>query len=113
MADADAAARSMDRPPYHAVIHPSGAVTFAYSKPDYLDIRRAVMGHLEAVPHRAPEDITAYCNEEGKLYGLPVNIPATLFLRMVGDVLVGPTSDGMMRSHRSARAGEASGRRTR
>jgi hypothetical protein len=93
MADPVEAIRAgMADPPHWAVIHPSGAVTFAHGKPSLRDLQRAVRGYLEAVPHYAPEGgtLTAYCNEEGKLDGLTPNLTATSFLRVRGDVLAGP-----------------------
>jgi hypothetical protein len=82
----------MTDPPYWAVILPSGAVTLVHGRPTYQDINRAVGGYIEMVPHDAPEaqTLTAYCNEYGKLDRLPVNMTATRFLRMRGDILCGP-----------------------
>ena len=79
---------SMDAPPYWAVIHPSGAVPFVHGKPRLMHLQRAVGGYLEAAAIR--EDLTAYCNEEGKLDGLAPNLPATRFLDVRGDVIAGP-----------------------
>jgi len=79
---------AMDEPPYWAVIHPSGAISMVHGRPRLVHLQRAVRGYIEAVPHDGP--FTAYCNEEGKLDGLPPNIPATRFLGLTHDILVGP-----------------------
>lgn len=87
----EAVRAGMAEPPFWAVIHPSGAVTLIHGKPAYSDLTRAVAGYLEAVPHNvAGEHLTGYCNEHGKTDGLAVNIPATAFFRVVGDILCGP-----------------------
>lgn len=50
-------------------------------KPEYDQLSRAVGGYIETVPHMTTYDgLTrgvAYCNEEGKLRGLPFNQKAT------------------------------------
>lgn len=65
------------------------------------EIQEAVGGHIEAVPYfnkftwrSKKRDCVAFCNEEGKLKGLPMNRRATLAwceaLKMIpADVLVG------------------------
>lgn len=64
-------------------------------------LRRIVGGHIEGVPMFLSVPVggrvrrcVAFCNEEGKLRGLPVNAPATMLWhrsagRDTGDVLVG------------------------
>ena len=43
-------------------------------EPTLTQLQTAVGGYIELVPHFVPE---AYCNEEGKLHQLPVNVTAT------------------------------------
>lgn len=59
-------------------------------------MQEAVGGYIELVPYFETfegEPCEAYCNEEGKLHGLPVNGPATAYWRgqvkRLADVLVG------------------------
>ncbi len=88
--------KGIDAPPFWAIIHPTGAVSFIPGKPTVTELQHAVGGYIEGVPAMDDaggfdESYTAYCNEEGKLDGLPVNRPATKFCRVDGfDVLVGP-----------------------
>lgn len=64
-------------------------------------LRQLVGGWLESAPIFDPR-LTMYCNEEGKLLGLPMNIVATLMLDprvedvIAGDVLIvgGPDHEG-------------------
>jgi hypothetical protein len=54
------------------------------------ELQRLVGGWIEYVPTEQP--ITLYCNEEGKIEGLPLNPRATLHfsgLLQVGDYLAG------------------------
>lgn len=50
-------------------------------KPDLRELQKLVGGYIEIVPHftryGAHRRATAYCNEEGKLHGLPLNEKAT------------------------------------
>ncbi|MCU0505710.1 MAG: DUF3846 domain-containing protein [Chloroflexi bacterium] len=80
----------MTEAPWWAIVYPSGRVSFIHGKPTLRDLQKAVGGYLEAAPVYCPEDITAYCNEEGKLDGLPLNLPGTAFIRMTGDIVAGP-----------------------
>ena len=62
-------------------------------------LQDAVGGYLEAVPFfnrlagiHGPQRAVAYCNEEGKLQGLPVNVHATIITGVPidpNDLLVG------------------------
>jgi hypothetical protein len=64
-------------------------------------MQKLVGGWLEAAPIFT-DALTMYCNEEGKLLGLPVNVVATLMLDprvedvIAGDVLIvgGPDEEG-------------------
>lgn len=73
-------------------ISPEGRRTFEQVRCNLDYLNKAVGGHIEAVSGR---DWTCYCNEEGKLMGLPINLHATLLLAEWGvqllphDVLVG------------------------
>lgn len=58
---------------------------FDGSLQDYQD---AVGGYIESVPVILP-GVTAYVNEEGKINGLPLNVPATALLKYPGDMIVG------------------------
>lgn len=67
---------------------------FEYDPHKALDeLRERVGGWIELVPI-ADRTVTMYCNEEGKIHGLPVNITATLLLEsgnpdvIVGDVVI-------------------------
>jgi len=54
----------------------------------YDDINKAVGGWIESVPTTG--HVTIYCNEEGKLKGLPHNLIASAFVhRFLDDVIVG------------------------
>jgi hypothetical protein len=71
-----------------------------HDKPLELDwVQQAVGGFIQLVPgftHYMNHPCIAYCNEEGKLYDLPVNKEATMAWRrcsftpdiLVGDVLI-------------------------
>ncbi len=50
------------------------------------ELQRAVGGYIEAVPGTHAR---AYCNEEGRLLGLPLNLRASAHFRqiLVGDVV--------------------------
>jgi len=85
----DAIRAGMTEAPYWAVIYPSGRVSFIHGRPTPADLNRAVGGYIEAVPHDAPEHLTAYCNEYGKIEGQDPNPTATAFLRVRHDVLAG------------------------
>jgi hypothetical protein len=60
------------------------------------DMQKAVDGWIELVPLSDNPGVTIYCNEEGKVRGLPVNRLATMFADnwrswldpLCGDVLV-------------------------
>jgi hypothetical protein len=63
-------------------------VTVHTTPMSYDDINKAVGGWIEAVPTTG--QVTIYCNEEGKLTGLPFNQIATAFVRpFIDDVIVG------------------------
>jgi hypothetical protein len=50
--------------------------------PDLAQLRKAVGGSIEAVPYWErwqDRQAVAFCNEEGKLEGLPINDRATMF----------------------------------
>lgn len=51
-------------------------------------LQEAVGGHIELVPMRR-DDLTMYCNDEGKLDGLPINHLATAIADLMDDILVG------------------------
>ena len=74
--------------PYYAIIRTNGQVNFFDRKPSLNELKLAVGGHVEVVPVQT-DQFTAYCNEEGKLNGLRMNYPATVFCGLRGDVLVG------------------------
>jgi hypothetical protein len=74
--------------PFWVVIDPAGRVSWRFGKPTLTDLQSAVGGYIEVVPHDG--DFTAYCDEEGKLNGQPVNSAATIFLGVRGDILMGP-----------------------
>lgn len=70
--------------------------------PTFETLQAKVGGYIEAVPHwySIPQDngppapCAAFCNEEGKLNGLPLNVTATALWHRdaggsTGDVLVG------------------------
>ncbi len=70
----------------------------------YEDLSGAVGGYIESVPHFKHYEhegtlqfpVVAFCNEEGKIHGLPINPKATLAWeksvgqRITRDYLVGP-----------------------
>ena len=73
-----------------------GAISYAAITRDYRDIKALLNdGWLEAAPINA-DDVTLYCDEEGKIKGLPINPVATKVARMFGwlghgfDSLCGP-----------------------
>lgn len=82
------------------VIAPSGEVSrrALTSPPTLADLQAAVGGFIEAVPYFDRFEgaaCVAFCNEEGKLDFLPVNVWATRYWANAmggnpGDVLVGP-----------------------
>lgn len=82
------AVATMPEAPHWAVIRASGLVKFIHGKPTLRDLQNAVGGLIEGVP-MDDESFTAFCNEEGKLEGLPVNHAATRFTGIRGDVLMG------------------------
>lgn len=65
------------------VMHPDGGIDSwtQAKKPDLKSLQHLVRGYVETVPHftryGAHRHATAYCNEEGKLHGLPFNEKAT------------------------------------
>lgn len=88
------------------IVRPEGArpsieVRELSGPPPLADLQSLVGGYLEAVPHfcqlLTPEGrtvATAFCDEEGKLKGLPFNLLATAMWQAsasgpTGDVLVG------------------------
>lgn len=86
------------------VVHPDGTTKTEMIRraPRLQDMQALVGGMIESVPlvdHRAvgegdKQRVVAFCNEEGKLHGLPVNPEATrMWHKSVGtnypDVLVG------------------------
>lgn len=78
-------------------IAPDGATRVVlYGAPVKLDaLQSAVGGHIESIPYFSKYDgapCVAFCNEEGKLEGLPVNATATALWHAQGfkaDVLCG------------------------
>ena len=49
-----------------------------FEKAEYEYLKSSVGGYIESVPLESPTDnLTMWCNEEGKLDGLPVNFAAT------------------------------------
>jgi hypothetical protein len=84
------------------ILHPDGTLTRReYEKSQQLDVfQQAVGGYIELIggfTRFEGRARTAYCNEEGKLDGLKVNLYATALWggclqRVPGDVLVGPVA---------------------
>jgi hypothetical protein len=81
-------------------IAPDGTATFITltGSPTLEQLQTAVGGHIEVVPYFTKfngEQCVAFCNEEGKLVGLPANRLAQMFWeravgrRISGDYLVG------------------------
>lgn len=76
------------------VVTPDGSARLIPVEVNLSALQSVVGGYLEAVSLRA--DCHAYCNEEGKLLGLPVNGTATVLAGRLGwpgvgsDVLCGP-----------------------
>lgn len=72
------------------IIRPDAVETVEFV--GYQTIKAAVGGWIEAA--HTGSDITLWCNEEGKLHGLPYNASATMLWRLLNpavcDVLVGP-----------------------
>ena len=83
-----------------------GAVCLKLGKPTLEDAQKAVGGWIERIATPSlPKTVAAFCDEEGKLKGLPVNTIATLLLPanyddfIVGAVVVcGMTRDGDIRA---------------
>jgi hypothetical protein len=84
------------------IIHPSGAVdiTMLKAHPTTEQLQKAVGGYIEVVPQFITYDgnpCLVFCNEEGKLHGLPFNPFATKAwskaigqdVIRLGDLLVG------------------------
>lgn len=88
------------------LIKVDGTTTVTQGKPSLEDLQAAVGGYIERVPfydnHNGQKAI-AFCNEEGKLKGKPINSVMTALWQgscrtrdvLVGDiiVLVGPASE--------------------
>lgn len=81
-------------------IHPEGTITeeIITKVPTLEDLQKIVGGYIEVVPYFNRYDdkmCVAFCNEEGKLKQLPVNMPAqALWMQAVegrplNDMLVG------------------------
>ena len=47
---------------------------------DYKDMQRAVDGYIERLPVEDRHGVTVYCNEEGRVQELPINMTACLWL---------------------------------
>lgn len=92
----------------YAIIRPEGnnqTVTNVPAAPELAVLQGAVVGYIETVPFFTTYEYegrmwpcVAYCNEEGKLDGLPVNVEATILwegacaregVGRIDDVLVG------------------------
>lgn len=59
-------------------------------KPTLKFLQKCVGGWIEhVITNRLPSDIDIYCNEEGKLYGLPYNHVGTLLYNNPYDCIVG------------------------
>lgn len=75
------------------VIQPDGATEVVETATHFEDFRRLIGGGwLEGVGASIGDDWTGYCDEEGRLKGLPVNEKATALARALGwpgDFLVG------------------------
>jgi hypothetical protein len=68
---------------YVTIINANGATTDSKQAkcPELKQLRDAVGGHIEALPYWDEwqgRQCVAFCNEEGKLDNLPLNIPATM-----------------------------------
>jgi hypothetical protein len=85
---------------YLTTINANGFFEYAEQEtcPDLAQLRQAVGGYIETVPyweHWDGRQAVAFCNEEGKLEGLPINANATslwhsqLSPRTIDDVLCG------------------------
>jgi hypothetical protein len=65
------------------IYHTDGSITTTEltASPDLEFLQQAVGGHIEVVPYfdrLGDKPCVAFCNEEGKLKGLPINTHATL-----------------------------------
>lgn len=77
------------------VVTPDGGAQVVETGTGLADFQRLVGGYLEGVGSSVTAEWFAYCDEEGKLKGLPPNIRATdlaisLGWRSNGDSLCGP-----------------------
>ena len=43
---------------------------------DYKDMQKAVDGFIERLPVEEKHGVTVYCNEEGRVHELPINMTA-------------------------------------
>lgn len=75
------------------VITPEGTTTVEEITPDLDTLQKLVGGYIEAAP--TDGSVTVYVNEEGKVYGLPINEVGTrLYYKLAPfmegvDILVG------------------------
>lgn len=69
------------------IIDSDGVVTYKPIESSLESFQSIVGGYLEGI---SGVDFFAYCNEEGKLRGLPVNMVATAVAGLTQDVLCGP-----------------------
>lgn len=74
------------------IVEPYGPATLDNLPSDLTALQIRVGGYIEAVSPAAG-NWHAYCDEEGKLIGLPVNVPATQLAHLLGwpqgDILSG------------------------
>ena len=47
---------------------------------DYKDMQKAVDGFIERLPVEEKHGVTVYCNEEGRVHELPINMTACMWL---------------------------------
>ena len=72
-----------------ATVAVDGTVTIRTDRGEYEKYRGFIGGWLEGVPTTG--QVTIYCDEEGKIKGLPVNPVATAFVApFLADIIVGP-----------------------
>ena len=72
----------------HIIINPDGTTErrIVSKAESYASLSRGVDGYIETIPHLSHFEgrrCTAYCNEEGRITGMPFNAPATKLWRTV------------------------------
>jgi len=86
-----------------ALIHTDNSIEVGHYTMDLRWLQKQVGGYIEAVDLQQPDGLVMWCNEEGKLQGLPVNNIATMLFEKVfgfgvdyiaGDVVVCCSKEG-------------------